>query len=296
MGGGRNKKLIIESTLECKANCIYCYNSKNKNNQSVDVKLFQISDEYLKKWKINNVIITGGEPLQDFERTVEIIRYYKDKVNYIEMITNGLLLSDRKLNKLIESGLDGISISCDGVHNKTQFALRKITPEKIWNIISKVKQKGNKKIRLNLLYALTTLNSSKKNLEEFIKEANKANVDGIKFQPVTADLNESIIDLVISSPEILPIIELIERNKQKWSVINSTYFFDFSKQLFESDKTNKEIICPIPESNLFINAEGILLKCPILNPNVREARFNSITQVEFKKFKCKLKTHCLCMF
>jgi len=292
----KNRKLIIESTLNCNANCIYCYNAKNKKNQNVDVQSFLIPDEYLEKWEIDNVIITGGEPLQDLERIIEIIRYYKDKVNYIEIITNGLLLTERKLNELVKSGLDGISISCDGVNYKTQFSLRRITPERIWNIISKVKQKENKKIRLNLLYTLTTLNSSNKDLSDFIEEANKANVDGIKFQPVTADLNETISDLVIGSNEILPIIELLERNKQEWKVSNSANFFNFSKQLYESGKASNELKCPIPESNLFINSRGILLKCPILNPNVREARFDSYSQVEFKKIECRLKTHCLCMF
>ena len=290
----KGRKLIIETTLKCNANCIYCYNSNNRDENNAKIESFQIPSNFLLKWNIKNLVITGGEPLIDFEKTIRLIKYYRDKIDYIELLTNGLLLNRNKLKLLMKSGLDGISISCDGIKEETQFALRKIHPEVIWKKIKLVKLTTSN-LKLTLLYTLTKLNSSMKNLTEFIFKALETNIDAIKFQPVTSNMKPEIRELELSPGELIQIFDVIEKNKEKWKIKNSELFFNFARELYLTKSQNKYISCPIPVNNLFLNAKGILLKCPVLALN-ESSIFDSYSKVVFKKLDCNLKSHCLCMF
>ncbi|MHA1126803.1 MAG: radical SAM protein [Candidatus Heimdallarchaeota archaeon] len=291
-----DRKLILELTLDCNANCVYCYNSNNKIEYNTEIEKFLIPEKYLKKWNITNVILTGGEPLLVLDKTLKIIDYYKNKVNIVELITNGLLLNENTINKLQEVGLNIVNISCDGIEEKTQFKLRKTSPKLIWEKICAVKKFSQNNIVLNLLYTLTNVNNSQNDIVKFVNKALQEKVDGIKFQPVIADLNDDIKNLVIPSDQLLALLLELKEKVKDYQIINSTDFFHIVKELLQQKEHNIKYQCPVTESNIFINAQGALLKCPILNPSIPSTTFESYENVEFKKFDCRLKTHCLCMF
>jgi len=269
----------------------------NKIENKTDIKKFLIPDKYLKKWFIENVIITGGEPLLVYDKILEILDYYNEKVKNIELITNGLILNEKVISELEKFGLKTMNISCDGLDDNTQYALRKTKPDVIWNKISLVKKHTETKLILHLLYTLTKINNSLFDLNGFIKKALELNVDGIKFQPVTADLDEKIKDLVIPADNLSSLLNYLQNIAKMSKIINTSDFFEISKMLMQNKNNN--IIpfrCSIPECNIFINSEGVLLKCPILNPNLPNSKYKSIDDVNFPKIECQLKDHCLCMF
>ena len=94
------KQLIIQLNSDCNLNCRYCYSvnkidlDKNNINKTVG--------EVLKKFpNINNVTLTGGEPLLKYEFLIEMLKNLKDKKNKT-ILTNGFLLSKDKIRKFKE--------------------------------------------------------------------------------------------------------------------------------------------------------------------------------------------------
>ena len=288
----KNRKLLIEITLNCNSQCIYCYNSKNKDNLEINIEQFLLPVNFIKKQNFNQVVITGGEPLLEYNKLKKIFDYYKGEMKEQILITNGLLLTQKKINELIESGMTKLCISCDGVSEKTQFELRKTHAKKIWSKIEEAKQAIDERIQFELLYTLTSINSSKSDIEKFVMKSKKEEIESIKFQPITCDLNPDIKKLDLVFEKFVEIINTLEEKRDEWMVSNSQDFFKHSKILINNKLMNKQLICPIPESNLFIDYRGQIKKCPILK---NEQNYNLET-ISFEKINCELKSHCLCMF
>ena len=292
----KNRKLLIEITLNCNSQCIYCYNSKKKDNMEINIEQFLLPANFINKQNFNQVVITGGEPLLEYNKLKKIFDHYKGEMKEQVLITNGLLLTQKRINELIESGMTKLCISCDGVNEKTQFELRKTRAKKLWSKIEEAKKVIDERIQLELLYTLTSINSSKSDIEKFVMKSKKEEIESIKFQPITCDLNPEIKRLELKLEKFIEIVKLLEEKKEKWYISNSNQFFEFTKILLESKLQNKNILCPIPESNLFINAKGMLQICPILQHKNLTYSFNEIRTITFEPIDCKLKTHCLCMF
>ncbi len=114
------KNLLIEITNICNSNCIFCANSKMKRKR-----------KYIKKELVINVLkqayqlgtrevgfYTTGEPLLD-KNLNEYIAMAKDiGYNYVYITTNGILLDKSKAQELINSEIDSIKLSINGINNK----------------------------------------------------------------------------------------------------------------------------------------------------------------------------------
>ncbi len=115
------QQLFWECTLRCNLKCRHCGSSCLIDDKRPDMPLedfIPVLDEI--KQQINYpllVITTGGEPLlrQDiYECGIEI----KERGFYWGMVTNGTFLNEGTLKKLLDIGLDSLSISLDGLHDE----------------------------------------------------------------------------------------------------------------------------------------------------------------------------------
>lgn len=105
-------------TYRCNLKCIHCcfssYNCvTNICNEKVPIeRMYDVLDE-LDKMKIIRLEIAGGEPLL-YPQFDSFIKYVQTKHFEISVVTNGLLLSQEKLNMLKKCRLTQIQISLDG--------------------------------------------------------------------------------------------------------------------------------------------------------------------------------------
>jgi radical SAM protein with 4Fe4S-binding SPASM domain len=123
-----------------------------------------------------------GEPLLD-KGLIEKIKYAKSNGMTVAFYSNASLLNEEWAKKLIESGLDGITISFDGYSKETYEKIRKnlnfdVTKENILGLIKmrKILHKQNPKINL----VLVELEENKREIKQFYNEWNKK-VDGINI-------------------------------------------------------------------------------------------------------------------
>ena len=120
----RNTNWIeIKPLTGCNLDCIFCSVDENKrqNDFVVEVayliqELFKLVD--LKKNEVAVVINAHGEPML-YVKLNELISRIKEhpKIRKIILITNGTLLTKKKINELESSGLDQINISLNSISN-----------------------------------------------------------------------------------------------------------------------------------------------------------------------------------
>ena len=120
--------LTILLTYDCNLRCVYCYEGAGEQNKgSLSTETREAIFEFIKKQmeqrksKVLSVVLFGGEPLLNFEQNVkwlDQIKQYCDMNNIVfvtTLITNGILINEYVMNKLIEYNCQTIQITLDGL-------------------------------------------------------------------------------------------------------------------------------------------------------------------------------------
>jgi MoaA/NifB/PqqE/SkfB family radical SAM enzyme len=113
-------------TPRCNLNCRHCYATSlyRKNQAELSLEEMECITQNLCVLPVANIGMFGGEPLlrKDLPQIIELCA--EKKCNpYI--ITNGVLLSEDRLESLIEAGLKGVAVSIDGATKETYTYIRR---------------------------------------------------------------------------------------------------------------------------------------------------------------------------
>lgn len=150
------KRVTIETVFGCNAKCYMCVIDlpTHRKKGIMSQELFKKIVDELEPYKDNLEMfdLFGlGEPMLDpliFER----VKYVKEKgFRNIAFSTNADLLDEEKQKKLLETGIDSVLFSIDGINKETHEKIRKgVNFERVMsnvlNII-KLRNKGNYKTR-----------------------------------------------------------------------------------------------------------------------------------------------------
>ena len=128
--------LFIDPSSACNFKCKFCMNHKIKSPGIMDFELYKSIIDGLQQFKkpVKVIRLYGfGEPLvnDDFCRMVEYAKA-SDRVLSVDTTTNGSLIDRDYADRLIDSGIDRINISIEGVNAKQykEFTGRTIDFEK----------------------------------------------------------------------------------------------------------------------------------------------------------------------
>ncbi len=166
------KSLLWDVTSRCNLRCKHCYNAEkyfNKVFEKNDLSLYQCKEviDKIKKMKFDHIHLLGGEPLIR-EDIYDIIEYAVNAGITVTINTNGTLLSENNIDKLIESGISQITISLDSTIEEVNDDIRgKGTYQRvIKNILSlNEKLKNNDDVLVQIATVITKKNS--KDIPEF---------------------------------------------------------------------------------------------------------------------------------
>ncbi len=120
--------LTISISNDCNLKCKYCYINKKiiyKINSNFTYSLSKFINMFIRTYKTSNLNITwtGGEPLLYITEIEEMSAYFinfskKNKLNYFaNIITNGTLLNEITLKKLIKCNINSIQVSIEPTSN-----------------------------------------------------------------------------------------------------------------------------------------------------------------------------------
>ena len=175
--------LIIEPTNTCNLRCTFCFVTEGMTRDEgfMDLKLFKkVIDDTpdLEHLCMHN----WGEPLLHKE-IFEMFDYaHQAGVKHIVMNTNGTLLTDKMINKIIESPLNIIRFSIDGSAD-TFKRIRGVELKKIKeNILRLKKAKETKRPELSMGVVFTVEEDTQEDVEEYIEHWETI-VDHVRTQP-----------------------------------------------------------------------------------------------------------------
>ncbi len=175
--------LIIEPTNTCNLRCTFCFVTEGMTREDgfMDFDLFKkIIDDSpdLEHLCMHN----WGEPLLH-KNIFKMIEYAKNKgVNYVVMNTNGTLLTDKMIDKVVNSKLDIIRFSIDG-SAETFMRVRGVELKKIEQNINKLKNvKEIRRSALKMGVVFTIEEDTEGDAEDYITHWKKI-VDHVRLQP-----------------------------------------------------------------------------------------------------------------
>lgn len=145
----------IEITNKCNLKCIHCYNESNiQHNAIMPLSDYKIAVDAISKLKIKRVQIIGGEPFIDKKRLKDMLEYTIGKFDFIEIFTNGTLISEEwyeflKKNNIhialsvysYEAEMHDKVTKCKGSWGKTNKTIEKLKsygiPYRVCNVLMK---------------------------------------------------------------------------------------------------------------------------------------------------------------
>jgi AbrB family looped-hinge helix DNA binding protein len=110
-------RVYVEPTNRCNLECVTCI--RNVWDEPLGLMLWEVFENILEGIQafspLPTIFMGGfGEPLVH-PRVVEMVRHVKELGGQVELITNGILLTEKISTQLIAAGLDVLWISIDGV-------------------------------------------------------------------------------------------------------------------------------------------------------------------------------------
>lgn len=109
---GNPLSLIIELTHRCPLHCVYCSNplEMQARQNEVDTAVWKRVIDEAAKMGMLQLNFTGGEPTVR-EDLAELIQHGRGSGLYSNLITSGVGLSEEKLKRYVDAGLDHIQLS-----------------------------------------------------------------------------------------------------------------------------------------------------------------------------------------
>jgi PqqA peptide cyclase len=104
--------IIAEITHRCPLHCVYCSNPLEMTRRANELATEVWADLFRQAGELGTLQIdfTGGEPLARTD-LVELIAAARGSKLYASLITSGLGLTERRLDALVEAGLDHLQLS-----------------------------------------------------------------------------------------------------------------------------------------------------------------------------------------
>jgi MoaA/NifB/PqqE/SkfB family radical SAM enzyme len=192
-------------TFRCGLRCKMC-NMHNKMEELKKAgKPYELSVPLMKnlisqahRMKIKEVYFIGGEPFIE-ENIFDLISYASGLGMRTVINTNGLLLSDDKIEKVFDSGLSSLTFSIDGPDKATYENIRgeRIFEQVIKNAKELIKMRKEKGLsRLTVAILCTIMKQNIRELPEMVPFAKELGMDALQFQPVVPDNTDASKDII----------------------------------------------------------------------------------------------------
>ncbi len=122
----------LEITSHCNLHCEYCHNAEfsNRMDDMTTDEIIKLISEVKKRYNINKILLTGGEPLIQSD-VCTIIQHITILGIKADLVTNGTMLNESMVKKLEQAGLRRIRISIDELGNASSMRSNE-SPDDLW--------------------------------------------------------------------------------------------------------------------------------------------------------------------
>ncbi len=187
----------LEVTYKCNLSCKFCGFRKGLAREKMDElsvnEWVRIIDE-LKEIGVSYATLVGAEPLIRKD-IFEIIAHIKKKGMRCLLLTNGVLIDPERAKRLVESGLDRVTVSIDGpkeIHDKIRgvSGVYEKATAGIRNLITARSEKRSALPKIAIHATVCSLNVEY--LNEIADLYEELDIDDVNFQYIT-ETSEKIV-------------------------------------------------------------------------------------------------------
>lgn len=151
----------IKITTRCNLRCHFCGLWSRPVSRELTLDQYRVVADLLKGVGLARVVVTGGEPLLR-DDAPEIVNLFSRRNISTTLLTNGTLLTPRRLERLVRVGLNDIGISLDSLRPER---LEQICGRRgIWDAIDAAIRRSVQYLPHGLVEVLTTV--TRENLQE----------------------------------------------------------------------------------------------------------------------------------
>lgn len=135
--------LDLHVTNRCNMRCIHCcYSSGEKVMDELTLENIKKVMQDVKTLGVQHIDIFGGEPTLR-GGIAQIIQFAKSLEIKTELLTNGFVMDERKIDALLDAGLDSIGVSLDGTTKEVYQKIRGVDcVGRVIGLITKCIKKG----------------------------------------------------------------------------------------------------------------------------------------------------------
>lgn len=182
---GQPLRAYFHITNRCNNRCVICEPHKDGLYEGDSLDYALVEEMYKSFPRLVSVCFVGdGEPLLH-PRTVDGIRLFATRNCWVNMTSNGILLTPAKAEELVDAGLSEIQVSLDGATPETVRQTRPNTDlPKVLEGLGRLLD-TSRKVRGKALYSIISFCINRLNqheIEAFVDLADKMGVDGVRFQ------------------------------------------------------------------------------------------------------------------
>ncbi|MDH6359176.1 TIGR04133 family radical SAM/SPASM protein [Parabacteroides sp. PF5-9] len=285
------RTLFWECTLRCNLSCIHCGSDCHVSAKQPDMPIadfLNVIDEITPYVEPNKVMVTftGGEALvrQDLEQCG--IELYRRGFPW-GMVSNGLLLTEKRLQSLLAAGMHSVTISLDGfeeAHNwmrrhpksfeNALNAICMLAEEKeiVWDVVTCVNQKNFKDLKL---------------FKEFLIEM------GVKrwrlFSIFPVGRAAASTELQLNDEQFTWLMNFIRHCRQQ-GCIHTSFGCEGFLGNYEAEVRDHIFQCNAGVSVASVLADGSISGCPSIRANFHQGniykdRFIDVWEKGFKPFR-----------
>ncbi|HOZ47302.1 MAG TPA: radical SAM protein [Candidatus Hydrogenedentes bacterium] len=278
--------LLMAVTHRCNLRCAMCGVWNDPRIKSADPELTR--DEWYavvnsaKRLGVFLISITGGEPLLR-DDVYDIIRYGRDRGIGVHICTNGALLTDERVERLVSSGVNTVSISVESPEPSLHDALRgEGSFDQTVAGIRRLRERAPE-LNIGINYVITARNF--RNMLDMIPFAEGLGVNQLKFAPIHTNLQhrEKVFnpgDGLLFSEDLLPELDQYVRNAiqalRKTSL--GTTSITFLRGITSLYRTPQRFRCYAGYAVTTINPWGVVSPCCDIagNQSVRDTPLEAI--------------------
>lgn len=282
-------RLVIHTTRRCNFRCKYCCLDFKDEDLSIEIQdnIFRFIKHNIINYQAVDVNWFGGEPLMNVDAIINLSSKIKDicksvgKVYKSSITTNGYLLSEKVVNKLVNVGVTIFFVTLDGLpeyHDKLRVLTNgEGTYNKIYQNLLNIKKIHSAKIKVNIRTNFTR--DMMGNYQKIYRNLSNAFGDdrrfALYFRSVVDSGGERINQM---KNQILNGRQINELENNLASINDGTINYDTNYYSLEPGG----FICPAMKCGKYtIDTCGKVYKCDVLSEETELGYLNSYGKIVY---------------
>ena len=248
---------------------------------------------------VKNLILTGwGEPFVH-KNIIAMIKFAKDRGFQVRLTTNGSLIAEDLIDKILKSGLDAITFSIDEV-NHSNDNIGHIKASQLENIKKLIEKRQAENSSLQIYLQSVFYKNKEKNIYDIVKWAIENNIDRVRITRLDVRFHNFARPTFKQEKELIKKLDQITKGKIGLDFLPHTALDGLAKKIYRIFHPLLHRLgrhCLRTYSDVYINVDGLVTPCCALPKLVLgDLNKDNLSEIwqnkKFRDFRKNEKKYC----